>query len=132
MLMSSQQPENHWQVTRTESSCGWLPSEKVQAMSGGHISLLYRFTLPLICLAEEHDHAKRASEHHVREKAKQRKTLARKCEQVSQVAEIDPFMVATLKAPSALSRGQAASPVNLDLDTTVCNTPACNMVLTTT
>ena len=83
-----------------------------------------------LCLADEHDHAKHASEHQVHEKAKQCKTLACKHEQVSQASEIDPFMVATLKAPSAPSHGQAASPVNLSLDSVVCNTHTRDMDLT--
>lgn len=83
--------------------------------------------LPLICLADEHEHAKRASEQQAHEKAKQRKTLARKREQVSKAAEMDPFMALTLKVPS---RGPAASPVNTDPDNVVCTTLAVDMLLT--
>ncbi|KAI9570638.1 hypothetical protein HD554DRAFT_2170232 [Boletus coccyginus] len=43
-------------------------------------------------------------------------TLANKYKQVSQVAEINLLMVATLKAPSTPSHGQVASSVNLSLD----------------
>jgi hypothetical protein len=56
-----------------------------------------------------------------------RKTLARKREQVSKVAETDPFMAPTWKTPT---RGQVASPVILNPENAVYTTPMIYIFLT--
>ncbi|KAG6370053.1 hypothetical protein JVT61DRAFT_12455 [Boletus reticuloceps] len=130
--MSSQLPMGEvpaTQVPGTETTRGWVrrPSEKVQAMLGGFATILFTPSRLLTRLAEEHEHSKHASMQQAREKAKRRETLARKRKQAGKAAETDPFMAATLKAPT---RGYTSSPVNVDLDPAVCTLALTDKCLT--